>query len=71
MNGWSACLAEWEESHLNWDLGKKEVMQWYDPRVRFFGARRIFKNLMEVPRRVHVCHKEFHADKPRMKKMMV
>ena len=69
MEGWVTCLAEWEESHLNWDLGKKEVMQWYDPRTRFFGARRIIKNLMEVPRRFHVCHKEIRADKPRMRQM--
>ena len=41
MNGWSACLAEWEESHLNWDLGKKEVHQWFDHHLKWQGVKRI------------------------------
>jgi len=69
MEGWLTCLAESEESHLNWDLGKKEVNQWFDHHLKFKGVKRIVKNLMVVPHRIHICHQEMKADKPRMHQM--
>jgi hypothetical protein len=69
MDGWAACISEWEESHLNWDLGKKEVHQWFDHHLKWQGVKRIVKNVMQVPHRVYVCHTQMKVDRPRKRQM--
>jgi len=65
MNGWNACINEWEESHLNWNLGKREFLQHFDHHLRWKGLHRIFKNLFHIPHRLWVCHKEMRQDRHR------
>lgn len=66
MDSMLECSEKWNQARLSWKVGKNDLWQWTDPKLRFKGLFQMKNVISTFPERLNFCRFETHADKMRL-----